>query len=39
MEPLLQKMTHSIYVESFLPTFIAKFLLYAEAIQVNCTTQ
>lgn len=34
-EPLLQIMRHSIYVSRGVPTIVAKFLLYAEAIQVE----
>lgn len=34
-EPLLQIMRHSIYVSRGVPTIVAKFLLYAEAIQVK----
>lgn len=33
-EPLLHIMRHEIYVAKTMPTFVAKFLLYAEAIQV-----
>ena len=33
-ESLLQKMTHAIYCESSIPTWLAKLLVYAEAIQV-----
>ena len=33
-EPLLQTMRHHIYAARTIPTFLAKFLLYVEAIQV-----
>ncbi|XP_033095438.1 cholesterol 7-desaturase-like isoform X2 [Anneissia japonica] len=35
VEPLLQKITHSIYVDGFIPTIGGKFLLWAEAIQIE----
>lgn len=34
-EPLLHIMRHEIYAAKTMPTFVAKFLLYAEAIQVE----
>lgn len=34
-EPLLHIMRHEIYAAKTMPTFMAKFLLYAEAIQVE----
>jgi len=33
-EPLLQIMRHSLYASWTVPTIVAKFLLYAEALQV-----
>ena len=33
-EPLLQSMRHSIFASATVPTIVAKFYLYAEAIQV-----
>lgn len=34
-EPLLHIMRHEIYAAKTMPTFVAKFLLYAEAVQVE----
>ena len=36
-EPLLQTMRHSMYAAWSVPTFAAKLLLYAEALQVYLT--
>ena len=33
-EPLLQSMCHRLYAAKTIPTILAKFFLYAEAIQV-----
>ena len=33
--PLMQKVVHNIYVERKMPTFIAKFYMIGEAIQVS----
>ena len=33
-EPLLQTMRHRLYAAKTVPTIVAKFFLYAEAIQV-----
>ncbi|XP_071948403.1 cholesterol 7-desaturase nvd-like [Antedon mediterranea] len=35
VEPLVQKITHSIYVTGFIPTIVGKFLLWAEAVQIE----
>lgn len=37
-EPLLQTMRHSMYAAWSVPTIVAKFLLYAEALQVSALT-
>lgn len=35
VEPLTQRMLHHVYINNYIPTFIAKFFLYSEALMVE----
>ena len=35
VEPLTQRMLHHVYANNFIPTFMAKFFLFSEALMVR----
>lgn len=35
VEPLIQRMIHHVYINNYVPTFVAKFFLYSEALMVE----
>lgn len=35
VEPLTQRMIHHVYINNYVPTFVAKFFLYSEALMVG----